>query len=154
MQKLHKYLGWTELKTSPCLDGAHLIFYICLVGCKSVHIALAACLLGLSHHFGAEPNVWGLRGLTQQIAYQVTSSSQIVFFSIWYKGAYDSREPSSCIIVGSSIRYHSMKKCRILHENLNKFPAKAIQRSLGAVLNQCSIIILYNFTIKRWVTKG
>ena len=40
--------------------------------------------------------------------------------------ACDSREPSSCMIVGSSISYHSMKQCRILRENLNKFPAKAI----------------------------
>ncbi len=41
--------------------------------------------------------------------------------------ACNSRELSSCMIVGSSISYHSMKQCRILHENLGKFFAKAIE---------------------------
>ncbi len=39
---------------------------------------------------------------------------------------FDSREPSSCMIVGFNISYHSMKQCRILHENLDKYFAKAI----------------------------
>ncbi len=33
---------------------------------------------------------------------------------------------SSCMIAGSSIGYHSMKQCRILHENLDKCFAEAI----------------------------
>ena len=89
-------------------------------------IALAGYLLGLPRQSGAELSVWGLRGLMQQIAYHITVSCLIVFFSILYKGAHDSRGPSSCMIVGSSISYHSMKQCRILRESLNKFPAEAI----------------------------
>ena len=44
-------------------------------GDPDLYIALAAYLFGLSRHFGAELSVWGLIGLTQQIAYQITSSS-------------------------------------------------------------------------------
>ncbi len=42
------------------------------------------------------------------------------------KGAHYSRGPLSCMTMGSSISYHSMKQYRILRENLNKFSAKAI----------------------------
>ncbi len=43
-------------------------------------IAMAKDLCELSCHHGAELIVRGLRGLTQQIAYQITSSKLIVFF--------------------------------------------------------------------------
>ncbi len=93
------------------------------------NIALAGYLLGLSRHFVA---VCEDSGLMQQIAYQMTSSCLIVLLSLFFSNlmyrerAHDRREPSSCMIVGSGISYHPMKKCRILRENLNKFPAKAI----------------------------
>ncbi len=43
-------------------------------------IAMAKDLWELSCHHGAELIGWGLRGLTQQIAYQITLSKLIVFF--------------------------------------------------------------------------
>ena len=77
----------------------------------------AGYMLGLSRHFGAELSMWGLRG---------SHAGSRLHIRLHYKGARDMRESSSCMIVGSSISYHSLKQCRILRENLNKFPAKAI----------------------------
>ncbi len=37
------------------------------------------------------------------------------------------------MIMGSGISYHSMKQYRILRENLNKFPAKAIHVAIFLV---------------------
>ena len=50
------------------------------------------------------------------------------------------------MIVGSSISYHSIKQCRILRENLNKFPAKAIDIS-GMVVGESPDCLLLSGTV-------
>ncbi len=100
--------------------NGHIYFFIIFANpfhiwlLVKVSIALAGYFLGLSRHFGAELSVWALRGLMQQIAYQITLSWLIVIGRVWWFFLY-------------GISYHSMKQYRILHENLTKFPAKAIQ---------------------------
>ncbi len=104
---------------------------------NSLHsIAMAKDLWELSCHHGAELIVWGLRGLTQQIDYQITLSKLIVFFVkrphlVTYGWLCNitpssSREPSSCMRVGYNKSYHSIKQYRILRENFHKSFAKAI----------------------------
>ena len=105
---------------------------------------MARNLWELSCHHGAELSVWGLRGLTQQIAYQITLSKLIVLFGIWWSNKLhnlstlfvfnyvmlhpnSSREPSSCMIVGYNKSYHSIKQYRILHENSHKSVATPIE---------------------------
>ena len=115
------YLNWDSISEfkeyiyqSPAKDIVAQLLDSKVLLEKILHIALAGYLLGLSHHFGAELSVWGLRRLMQQIAYHITLSCLIIFFSIWYTEAHGSRGPSSCMIVGSSISYDSMKQTNIL----------------------------------------
>ncbi len=85
---------------------------------------------------------WGYPAILVQNSLCADSCSRL-HIRLHYKGAHDRREPSSCMIVGVSISYHSMKQCRILRENLNKFSAKAIQG-----YNSWSLLVFWHQTIE------
>ena len=110
MQDTHEPRSWTVL-TFPWNTRVH----------QTPHIALAAYFWGY-HAFWCR---------TQCVRTQGSHAADCL--SDYMHD--DSREPSSCIIVGSNIRYHSMKQCRILRENLNKLPAEAIH-TRGKVLSK------------------